>query len=332
MSVDSILHIALDSMQENVALARYQAELGLEIAQKAENTPSIIKAYAILSDCYYQRNDLETALQYSVKAERLSLKNEKYILDYIYLNQGYLLCMMDKCTEGLKMLTEAEKIAQSHNNFLSLFKCMINKGLIYQAMGTEDSAIVYFRKAIRLHEMHAVGEVAVCYNNIGNYFEEKNDLDSAFYYYNEAWINNKESQDYNLRTIILYGLASITSSKKDFRNAMKYADSSLVLSQKISFIAGIKDAVKLKANILHQQGFEKEAYYLLDSMDGIIESVNFSNSGIEKKFDALDTFQKEDIILEKENTTSNKVILILALAIMLMLLYIYRKNLPFVNK
>lgn len=332
MSIDSILKIAVDSLQENVALSRYHAELGLEIAQKAKSTRSIIKSYAILSDCYYQRNDLEAALKYSETAAQLSLQSDRYILDYVYLNQGYILCMLDQCERGLELLTEAERIAKSEESYLSLFKCIINKGLIYQTIGAEDSAIHCFRSAIALHEKHPSDQVAVCYNNIGNYFEEKASLDSAFHYYQKALEANENSNDYNLGTIILYGLASVSATHKDFVKAMMYTDSSLVLSKNISFVAGIKDAVKMKAHILHLQGRTQDAYFLLDSLDVLLENTNSSQLDIEKKFDALDEFQNQENRHIGQENLSRNIILIFILAILLLLLFIYRKNLPFIKK
>ncbi|MBF0574786.1 tetratricopeptide repeat protein [Dysgonomonas sp. GY617] len=174
-----------------------------------------------------------------IKADTLILKAQKYfsekgnahdqILANLYAAQFY--SMNDDYPKALEYYMYTTYQADKSNNHLAAGTSFNNIGYIYYDQDLFDKAIINYRKALIYYDKVKNTDhkkIKTC-TNLGQSFEEINQLDSACFYYNKALdkaieINNEAYQSFSLQNL---GVVSYTMGEYD--KTVKYFQSALAM-------------------------------------------------------------------------------------------------------
>ena len=142
------------------------------------------------------------AIDISKKYPTSRVETNSYL--YAYLASNYI-----KMGEKKKALQFRLQIAKD-TTFMAVPReagATYNRiGLLYFDQGKKDSAIHYYRKALKTYlESDNKAGIKGMYNNIGNYFKDQNQIDSTLYYFKKSKIlhNRYPTENYG------YGQLSI---------------------------------------------------------------------------------------------------------------------------
>ncbi len=176
--------------------------------------------------------------------DSLSLAELSNYLGNAYFNVAHY----DK---ALEYSYNALKIYQQLNNEIGLAKTLNNIGLIYEIVGDFDQAEQKFILALEIWEKVKAklpDDVEIkkihphIYNNIGILYSNHNQQDKAMKYYDKALILSEESNDKNIKSLILLNIGLVFSKEEKYYEALAF------LLKSRGIIAGLNSKDKI-ANI-----------------------------------------------------------------------------------
>jgi signal transduction histidine kinase len=88
-------------------------------------------------------------------------------------------------------------------------------------------------------------------NNIGNYYSDKNSLDTALFYYQKFLINSKKGNSKANMAAAYLNIAAVKIKLKDYVNANVYIDSSIIISVNNNILEIVPRGYITKAQILY---------------------------------------------------------------------------------
>jgi len=212
------------------------AEQALSYAKLSGNKRNLFEANISLGEIYLRNNTYDKALVYLKTAQSiantLKLKKEiievDYLLGRLYMN---ILNFENTIKQFRKTIEEAKEIADSS----TMGDAYSSLGITYSKQGKIDSSMIFYQKALQIFDkIHQNKKKQPTYINIGDYFLEIKQPDSALYYFN---LSLQIDSIYQTRAIaIIYiniGLAY--SQKNDFKKAIKYYRRSLKIARNYSY-------------------------------------------------------------------------------------------------
>lgn len=256
LKIDS-LRLRVESCKEDTSKINLINQLSWELSKK-----DVIQAI----------QTAQTALELS-----LSLKSPEYIAGS-YVNLGNYLFRMGKYDEAMKNYLDGYEKSRKFNFPDPEISALNGLGIVKDRMGNYDEALEYYFKALNLYNeciekgisLKRVKDSQALYNNIGNIYLSKNDLEAAASYYIKGLQLAEKKNDYQNIGNLANNLGKLEMQRGNFDSAFVYLARSLEARE-----AG-KD----------QNGIAKSYYYLADyysktgnldkAMDYARKSVNLS--------------------------------------------------------
>lgn len=156
-----------------------------------------------------------------------------YEIAYAYLYMGDTLFSLSNLDEAVRYLEKAEKI-QKQNNFENLLMITYNiMGVLYMTKGDLLIALDYYHLALVMaKKMNEYSVAAMVYNNVGAILSNIGDLEKAVEYFNQAYecINKLESDGnkFVFDIILLHmNVCEEYITEKRYDDAKKYLDDAL---------------------------------------------------------------------------------------------------------
>ncbi len=190
-----------------------------EYAKKNKDTVKLIKAYASYASLNYKPEKYPKAIDYYNKALSLSINS---------------------------------------NDTLRQAKLNTNLGLLYSGFVNQDSARIFFNKAIKLYKPENTNAYFSTYLNYANSYEKEKKYENALVFLKKA--ENLTPTEYkdNLNKVLFKKLSICYNKIDDFKNAYKYLDKLNRLKDKINITAQNIAISKFDNEKLRADNAEKE--------------------------------------------------------------------------
>lgn len=209
-----------------------------------------------LSDAF-GKTDLIKAMQYSKEALQLSTQLQSVLfISRSHIKIGSNLIRMGNYDEALKNFLTSLKISQDNKFEHEEFVSLSNLGVIQDRIEKFDNALKYYFEALNIYNkgiekgkpIKEIKTIQGLYNNIGNIYLSKNELNTAEEYYLKGLTIADQKQDYTNIGIICNNLGKLEDQKKNFDKAYSYLIKSLEARQKINDKSGIAKSYYSLAN------------------------------------------------------------------------------------
>ncbi|MBC7915689.1 MAG: tetratricopeptide repeat-containing sensor histidine kinase [Pyrinomonadaceae bacterium] len=199
----------------------------LSLSVKADTNR--VKIFNNLAYAYYKADSSDLVKKYSNKAVALSRKL-KYRKGeaFAYRRLSTLYMLNNANPLALEYLNKAYKLYKADNDGLNCARVLTNIGLYYHEIKDYESALYYFSLALReAKRMNRLGLQVVLSNNIGDVFERKNLYTKAHENYNSALSLTLQSGDSTYLAFCYANLASIHYKEKHYTKALNYCEKAL---------------------------------------------------------------------------------------------------------
>jgi len=146
-------------------------------------------------------------------------------------NMGAIYLTSGKNVEAMKLFLPALKMAEELSDSTRIGTLLLNIGVIYSEIpSTYDSALNYYFRAIKFGEELEDSEVmGIAIINVGEIYIEKEEYDSALYYFEKSLTILTASNDV---ASSLNFMGSIYSEKGDYQKALTYHEDALEMARK----------------------------------------------------------------------------------------------------
>lgn len=246
----------LFSMQQIIAQDQIKIDsLTIQLSNAREDT-SKVKVLLELSGVY-SRSDLIKALQYSKEALQTSTNIGSTLYQTrSYIKIGSYLIAIGNYDEALKNFLASLKLSQDNKFEYEEFASLSDLGVIQDRIDKFENALKYYFEALNIYNksiekgkpIREIKNIQGLYNNIGNIYLTKNELNTAEEYYLKGLDIAEKQLDFSNIGIICNNLGKLEDQKKNFDIAYGYLTKSLDARQKIKDKSGIAKSYYSLAN------------------------------------------------------------------------------------
>ncbi len=172
--------------------AAFYAREGIESAKEINNYSGLFQNYCVLGRLDLMQHNIEAAtLNYEEALDVIShLENKSEALQPI-LTLGYLYDMQNKYVDAYKVYTEGIMLAEANHDSVWLYSFYNNFGSHLQQLGDFTQSKLMFLKTLEVAATLSPEQLrfspASAYSNLALIYMDKQDLDSALYFLNQAW-------------------------------------------------------------------------------------------------------------------------------------------------
>jgi LytS/YehU family sensor histidine kinase len=206
-----------------------------------------------------------------------------------------------------------------------------NLGVLAFELKSYPTAIKYYRQSLQIRQSKKkLKWVAYSNYNIGATYLNMNQLDSAEYYLllgNKIFIDNSKSK--NAPAMVTIGIAQLYQKKKDYKEALKFAEKGVADAIKADHTEMILEGKGILADVLFNLNRHKEAYEIQAEYLELKKSVDSTNNAstvaeIEERYKnaekEVEITKLKSQKLEAENKAQSFKIYALAVSIAVLLL------------
>lgn len=201
--------------------------------------------YLALGNTNEQYGDTKKALEYYLKAEQIwERQNYTQGMELAYSGLGYHYHQQGDMAKALSYFLKAEEILCNFNSPVDRAKNLNNIATCYEQLKDYPKAKeIYFQTLAEYEKLGMKNDIALCLGNIGNYFINQNQLDSAIHYLLRSLPIAREVKDLQRVAISLKLLSKVYYLKGDFKTAFDYntrysnLNDSLLNNEKIASIS-----------------------------------------------------------------------------------------------
>ena len=246
-----MLMVQLLHAQDQVKMDSLQIQLN---NTKADS--SRVKLLHAIGD-QYSKTELVKALMFGKEALQIAIQsNDNLLIARSYIKLGSYLIMIGSYDEALKNFLTSLKIAQENKLQYEEFVSLSDLGVIQDRIEKFDNALKYYFDALNIYNksiavgkpMKDIHNIQGLYNNIGNIYLSKDELNMAEQYYQKGLIISEQKQDYSNIGNICNNLGKLEDQRKNFDKAYSYLLKSLEARQKNNEKSGIAKSYYSLAN------------------------------------------------------------------------------------
>ncbi|MFA9195569.1 ATP-binding protein [Flavobacterium sp. FBOR7N2.3] len=258
-------------------------DLVLENSVKATDTIGIAKAYGYLGDYYRVKLVSDSSFLFYYKAEKMygSLNNE-FELAKTLLNKADLLFRIGDLIGSEKEIFRILRLVKNYDNKIVneiYYDAYNTLGLVYNAMGEYENAILYHKKALKiLDETQIIGKsqtMAISYLNLGMVYSKLKDYKLANNYFLKGIEQQKiDNQDPKIYALLLDNLGYSKFKLQDdsglpdlFYTSLKIRDSLKLYSEIPSNKIHLSEYYHYKNDKVKSLKFANEALVLARKMN-----------------------------------------------------------------
>lgn len=264
-----------------------------------------IEAKKNVAVSYIYRQDYKKAidkLQQLIEPAK-QLENKKLLLE-VYFNLSTIYAEIGDNEYALYLLKKAQSLDNNLDHRMS--------GSIFSSIGGIQSntkqtteAISNYKRAIQHFEKinFAIG-LLYCNSALSIIHQERNEVQLSLYYLNKVQSANQLLNQPLIQGLYYLTKAKIEQKRGDFSSALKYADSSLVLSKELVDLSRQKEAYEIKASIYEEQNDVSNGFVFLKlaktMSDSIANTLNLNDQKNKSLLSELKLVEKDHQIAKKE--------------------------------
>jgi tetratricopeptide (TPR) repeat protein len=275
--------------------------------QSSENNDvindGIAKTYGYIGIVFSEKSNYTKALEYYLQSAKIYEKTKNEIQSSkIYNNIGVAYQSQEKDAKALEYFLKSLQLQKKLGN-TNIGITQTNIANIYVNRKELDAAFSYYIDAKKSLEQNpnprAMGE---WYNNVGLYYEYKNQPFLAVENWNNAIISFKSIDDKFGLTDTYYYLARYHAGKNDVKQALDFANLSLELSQEIDVLEQQSLSEKLISEIYEMQNNTTQAlshYKQYKILHDSLVRMNDVRKSIESAMSY--EFEKKELLQQEKN-------------------------------
>lgn len=215
--------------------ALYNTLQSLKINEKIGNNKGIARNLNSLGTIYDTQGELEKALSYYEQSIQLDIsRNDSSKLPSTFNNIGVIYQKKNQLKKSLEFFFQALAIADRQNNKLMIGVCLNSIGDTYYLDKNYSSAIAMQKRALALEEQTQDNEgIAYSYNALAKAYSAISQFDSAEYCAIKALGVAQKYQFKPQIKDILLSLKDINFARGNYKKALLYADSVIVMTENL---------------------------------------------------------------------------------------------------
>ena len=245
------LYRSLDNQQQ----AKEYLLQSMELNEHNHNAEGLIKDYIALARFTSEKQYIEKAIELAQ-----SLSNEKYIIESKKLMIGYYAYAIANSDSTLKYLSENSDVNQVYV-FGDESKYFWTLGEVYLYSANKDSALKYLKLAEKGFEKNYEEYTRqVLYEELGLCYSQLNEDDSAIIYYQKAVALTNQLKDPVKIARYSFSLSELYEKTGDYKNALLFSRAGATLKDSLEKLANQKDIALIEVNNEkknHERNLEK---------------------------------------------------------------------------
>jgi serine phosphatase RsbU (regulator of sigma subunit)/predicted negative regulator of RcsB-dependent stress response len=297
------------------ALYRVNPDEAIQYATEASNLAEMINYAAGLAMAnkniglgYYMQGELAEALRYWEPAlEQYEELGDKQMVANLMSNVGAIYYTSGKNLEAMELWIPALKMAEELSDSTRISTLLMNIGVIYSEMpSTLDSAINYYNRTIEMGEAlgdhHMVGVTTI---NLGEVYMEKQEYDSALFYFEKSLTILTSSSDI---AMALNFIGAIYSERGDYQRALAYREDALEMTwkenaqrERAGILLGLANTYENLENPLKAIEYFREAEILAEGI-GLNEELSGAYEGLATNYAEIEDYPNAYKYLSLQNT------------------------------
>jgi serine phosphatase RsbU (regulator of sigma subunit)/tetratricopeptide (TPR) repeat protein len=260
---------------------------------------------------YYMQGEYTEAFRYWEPAMELYEElGDRQMVANLMSNMGAIYYTSGKNLEAMELWIPALKIAEEISDSTRISTLLMNIGVIYsERPSTHDSAINYYFRAIEMGEalgdQHMVGVTTI---NLGEVYLEKEEFDSALFYFEKALTIVTSSSDI---AMTLNFIGSIYSEMGDYQKALTYREDALeetwrenAQKERVGILLGLASTYEDLKNPLKAIEYFREAEILAESI-GLNEELSGAYEGLATNYAEIQDYPNAYKYLSLQNTVDD---------------------------
>lgn len=261
------------------AIANYQKTLAS--AELYKETRMIINAANNLRYFASLSGDKENSLKYALTGLKASQSiNNTRGISIAAMNVGHSLKSLNRTQEAIAYYRISYDSAVRDKNPTMIPNALISIGNAYNDRSQNDSALVYYRKAIAFCESVKEGKeeraLASASFNIGQYYFKLNSLDSSIYYYHKALATARKVSDYGTEAASLTEIAKLVAIRKHYLVSNDSLFKALLIVQKRNVASLYPDIYSTLVENYKQLHDTARAFQYLEKLSELMSSSGFA--------------------------------------------------------
>lgn len=194
----------------------------LAIFQEEQNSEGLARTFSAIALWYIDINQWDTSLSLSLKALNLGEKlQDSLIQAEVFLNLGVIYLNLKNYETSLKYTNAA----YAYGEPFAKASAYSNMGLIYSRKHQPDSALTYFQKANKIFlsindtSAKVLSNIAVTNINMGSIALQKRDFDNAKKFFNQSLLTCYRINDFNSIILNYLNFGKVFTEEKNFELA-----------------------------------------------------------------------------------------------------------------
>lgn len=242
---------------------------------------------------YFQGNYIETLLYWQQSLKTFESINDKLGIANMLNNLGAVNFNEGDDEKAIDYYVKSLRASEEIGDKLRIATALVNIGAVYfNKKGTHIQALEYYKKALPLSEElgdhDAIGTSAV---NMGEIYLERNDDNSALFYFEKALEAYKKSENGNV-PYALNNIGKVYAKRKDFLKAVKFQQEAFELAKKKDAKLEMSQSLLGLANTYNQQGDNKSSIASFAQAQKIAKEIG-ANYELKEAYEGLsEVYQK----------------------------------------
>jgi len=307
------------------------AEQLLELAEKRKNIPNIIYGKAMIAYSFYNLGALDKALKIYLEAHEIAVKSEdERLIDYIITHLALTYDEMGNYAKALEYYRDNIRYARENNLPQDQMIGLLNIADMYVRMEVYDSAEYYAEKAVKFENESEDYINSIAFINYGVALERNNNFNKALIYLLRGLeIQYTINPDFAAISEAYLTMSNIYVKKKQFTNALHFADSSINSAKKSESNFYLRKSYEVRSSIHKTLGNYTKAYDDLKRFVEINDKI-YNDEATEKFLELQELYEakqrkaeisllKKESELSKESITQKNIVILGSLLILLLL-------------
>ena len=256
------------------------------LAEKLNYRSGLALAYKNLGLGYYMLGEFGEAMrnwEFSLEVYR-ELGNNQMVANLLS-NIGAIYHSTGKIMDAIEYYLPALKIAEEINDSARIATLLLNIGVVYsEQASTYDTARNYYLRAIALGEALDDSDiVGIGSINLGELYIEKEEYDSALYYFEKSLTLLSSPGDI---AMAMNFMGAIYSEKGDFTQALSYLQDALEMARRendqrvmVGILLGLDSTYESMENPVRASEYYKQAEVLAEQI-GLNEELSGTYQGL----------------------------------------------------
>lgn len=197
-----------------------------------------IDSLIIVANKFYENDEFDIALQYyQTIISKSEKENYSKGLTKGYLGSSGIYFIKNKLDVSTSFLIKAKEQTYVKENPDEIYQILFREGLNLHALGLYDDAIKKYKEAIAVSNQitdseERLNKIVGAYINIGDIYQLQSQVDSAFYYYKNAYRSN--TTNLNNKFMSSVSISELYAEKGELDSASKYLEFAKYYADKLN--------------------------------------------------------------------------------------------------